>query len=221
MCTEIERRGIPTLAISIFAVYRQHVVGRGLLVKLLHDDHICRSRTHSGGDVAACSMPRHRPTAILGACIELTTQSKVAGLGRGLPSTLNRAPAQREPSGAAYTMFTPQQVKQFKEAFNMMDQNGDGRIDEKDLKEMLTSLGGYELLHPHPAFPLGKHRRHLCLSRYDVVSLCQLGGVRPADNQAKLPLLPCSTVFYRLDPEARPLPMRRRRPASTLLSSLP
>lgn len=54
---------------------------------------------------------------------------------------MNRAPAQREPSGAAYTMFTPQQVKQFKEAFNMMDQDGDGRVDEKDLRAMLTNLG--------------------------------------------------------------------------------
>lgn len=38
-------------------------------------------------------------------------------------------------------MFTPQQVKQFKEAFNMMDQDGDGRVDEKDLRAMLTNLG--------------------------------------------------------------------------------
>lgn len=43
-------------------------------------------------------------------------------------------------------MFTPQQVKQFKEAFNMMDQDGDGRVDEKDLKAMLTNLGESRLL---------------------------------------------------------------------------
>lgn len=38
-------------------------------------------------------------------------------------------------------MFTPQQVKQFKEAFNMIDQDGDGRVTESDLKIMLSNLG--------------------------------------------------------------------------------
>lgn len=38
-------------------------------------------------------------------------------------------------------MFTPQQVKQFKEAFTMIDQDGDGRLTETDLREMLTNLG--------------------------------------------------------------------------------
>ena len=38
-------------------------------------------------------------------------------------------------------MFTPVQVKQFKEAFNMIDQDGDGRVTEGDLKVMLTNLG--------------------------------------------------------------------------------
>jgi myosin regulatory light chain 12 len=38
-------------------------------------------------------------------------------------------------------MFSPQQVKQFKEAFNMIDQDGDGRVSEADLRTMLTELG--------------------------------------------------------------------------------
>lgn len=38
-------------------------------------------------------------------------------------------------------MFTPQQVKQFKEAFTMIDQDGDGRVTEADLKVMLSNLG--------------------------------------------------------------------------------
>lgn len=50
-------------------------------------------------------------------------------------------PHAREASGAAYTMFTPDQVKQFKEAFNMIDQDGDGRVTEDDLKVMLSNLG--------------------------------------------------------------------------------
>ena len=38
-------------------------------------------------------------------------------------------------------MFAPQQVKQFKEAFNMIDQDGDGRVTEADLRLMLSNLG--------------------------------------------------------------------------------
>jgi len=38
-------------------------------------------------------------------------------------------------------MFTAQQVKQFKEAFNMIDQDGDGRVTESDLQVMLSELG--------------------------------------------------------------------------------
>ncbi|BEJ13802.1 hypothetical protein CspHIS471_0309760 [Cutaneotrichosporon sp. HIS471] len=72
-------------------------------------------------------MPRPAPTAL--------------GLGRGLPSSLPQAPRARETSGAAYTMFSAQQVKQFKEAFNMIDQDGDGRVSEADLRTMLTELG--------------------------------------------------------------------------------
>jgi myosin regulatory light chain 12 len=54
---------------------------------------------------------------------------------------MNKKPHAREASGAAYTMFTPDQVKQFKEAFNMIDQDGDGRVTEDDLRVMLSNLG--------------------------------------------------------------------------------
>ncbi|KAL1406307.1 hypothetical protein Q8F55_008003 [Vanrija albida] len=67
-------------------------------------------------------------------------QSKHAALGHGRPPAA-RAPAERIASGAAYTMFTPQQVKQFKEAFNMLDQDGDGRVGRGDLEVMLGQLG--------------------------------------------------------------------------------
>ncbi|WVF72808.1 hypothetical protein IAT40_007626 [Kwoniella sp. CBS 6097] len=67
------------------------------------------------------------------------------GLGRGLPPSVagkvSSSQGRREPSGGAYTMFTPQQVKQFKEAFTMIDQDGDGRVTEADLKVMLSNLG--------------------------------------------------------------------------------
>ncbi|WVQ81872.1 hypothetical protein IAT38_003999 [Cryptococcus sp. DSM 104549] len=63
-------------------------------------------------------------------------------LGKGLPPGIKKSSqGRREPSGGAYTMFTPQQVKQFKEAFTMIDQDGDGRVTEGDLKVMLSNLG--------------------------------------------------------------------------------
>lgn len=62
------------------------------------------------------------------------------GLGKGHPSGL-RGHAPREASGGVYTMFDVQQVKQFKEAFATIDQDGDGRVSEADLRIMLSSLG--------------------------------------------------------------------------------
>jgi len=38
-------------------------------------------------------------------------------------------------------MFDQAQIQEFKEAFNMIDQNRDGFVDVEDLKDMLASLG--------------------------------------------------------------------------------
>jgi Ca2+-binding EF-hand superfamily protein len=38
-------------------------------------------------------------------------------------------------------MFDQAQIQEFKEAFNMIDQNRDGFIDNDDLKDMFASLG--------------------------------------------------------------------------------
>ena len=38
-------------------------------------------------------------------------------------------------------MFDKAQIQEFKEAFNMIDQNNDSVIDKDDLREMLNSLG--------------------------------------------------------------------------------
>lgn len=38
-------------------------------------------------------------------------------------------------------MFDQSQIQEFKEAFNMIDQNRDGFIDKEDLHDMLASLG--------------------------------------------------------------------------------
>ncbi|TNN32604.1 Myosin regulatory light polypeptide 9 [Liparis tanakae] len=46
-----------------------------------------------------------------------------------------------------FAMFDQSQIQEFKEAFNMIDQNRDGFIDKEDLHDMLASLG---TLRPRP-----------------------------------------------------------------------
>jgi len=48
--------------------------------------------------------------------------------------------AQRATSNV-FAMFDQAQIQEFKEAFNMIDQNRDGFIDKEDLHDMLSSLG--------------------------------------------------------------------------------
>ncbi|CAG2252798.1 myosin regulatory light chain 12A-like [Mytilus edulis] len=44
-------------------------------------------------------------------------------------------------SSNIFAMFEESQIQEFKEAFNMIDQNRDGVIDKEDLTDMLASLG--------------------------------------------------------------------------------
>ncbi|KAI9507797.1 EF-hand [Russula earlei] len=46
----------------------------------------------------------------------------------------------REPSGV-FSLFQPQQIQQFKEAFSLIDQDRDGLVGEQDLKDTFASLG--------------------------------------------------------------------------------
>ena len=48
--------------------------------------------------------------------------------------------AQRATSNV-FAMFDQSQIQEFKEAFNMIDQNRDGFIDGADLRDMFASLG--------------------------------------------------------------------------------
>jgi len=48
--------------------------------------------------------------------------------------------AQRATSNV-FAMFDQSQIQEFKEAFNMIDQNHDGFVDKEDLHDMLASLG--------------------------------------------------------------------------------
>jgi len=52
----------------------------------------------------------------------------------------SKARIRREPSGV-FTLFQPPQVQQFKEAFSLIDQDGDGIVTEDDLKRIFASLG--------------------------------------------------------------------------------
>ena len=48
--------------------------------------------------------------------------------------------ARREPSGV-FSLFQAPQIQQFKEAFQLIDHDKDGWVNESDLKEIFTSLG--------------------------------------------------------------------------------
>ncbi|PPQ67167.1 hypothetical protein CVT25_005768 [Psilocybe cyanescens] len=59
------------------------------------------------------------------------------------PSKLTKAQksrARREPSGV-FSLFQAPQIQQFKEAFQLIDHDKDGWVNESDLREIFTSLG--------------------------------------------------------------------------------
>ena len=51
-----------------------------------------------------------------------------------------RSRQRREPSGV-FSLFQPPQIQQFREAFSLIDHDGDGIVGEQDLKHIFTSLG--------------------------------------------------------------------------------
>jgi len=60
-----------------------------------------------------------------------------------LSPNITKAPksrARREPSGV-FSLFQAPQIQQFKEAFQLIDHDKDGWVNEPDLKEIFTSLG--------------------------------------------------------------------------------
>lgn len=52
--------------------------------------------------------------------------------------------ARREPSGV-FSLFQAPQIQQFKEAFQLIDHDKDGWVNENDLKEIFGSLGKFEM----------------------------------------------------------------------------
>ena len=64
------------------------------------------------------------------------------------PTKLTKAQksrARREPSGV-FSLFSPPQIQQFREAFALIDHDGDGIVSEQDLKHIFSSLGEYHSL---------------------------------------------------------------------------
>uniref|UniRef100_A0AC35TQA8 Myosin regulatory light chain ef-hand protein n=1 Tax=Rhabditophanes sp. KR3021 TaxID=114890 RepID=A0AC35TQA8_9BILA len=55
--------------------------------------------------------------------------------------TVNRRGRTQRATSNVFAMFDQAQIQEFKEAFNMIDQNRDGFIDVSDLQEMFASLG--------------------------------------------------------------------------------
>ncbi|CAD6185941.1 unnamed protein product [Caenorhabditis auriculariae] len=55
--------------------------------------------------------------------------------------TVNRRQRPQRATSNVFAMFDQAQIQEFKEAFNMIDQNRDGFIDQEDLKDMFASLG--------------------------------------------------------------------------------
>ncbi|KAL1250385.1 hypothetical protein QQF64_021390 [Cirrhinus molitorella] len=64
---------------------------------------------------------------------------KMSAAKRAKGKTTKKRP-QRATSNV-FAMFDQSQIQEFKEAFNMIDQNRDGFIDKEDLHDMLASLG--------------------------------------------------------------------------------
>ncbi|KRY28383.1 putative myosin regulatory light chain [Trichinella spiralis] len=88
-------------------------------------------RRHERKKVA---QPGARKKWTCGDCLQQGMASRVNRKG------LNRKRFQRATSNI-FAMFSQAQIQEFKEAFNMIDQNRDGFIDKEDLHDMFASLG--------------------------------------------------------------------------------
>ncbi|KRY82091.1 putative myosin regulatory light chain [Trichinella pseudospiralis] len=88
-------------------------------------------RRHERKKVA---QPGARKKWTCGNCLQDGMASRVNRKG------LNRKRFQRATSNI-FAMFSQGQIQEFKEAFNMIDQNRDGFIDKEDLHDMFASLG--------------------------------------------------------------------------------
>merc|ERR1712111_35010 len=91
------------------------------------------------------SVPSNRPPGPLGLKGRVWRPPPI-GLARAMAcrKTARRAGTKKRAQRATsnvFAMFDQDQIQEFKEAFNMIDQNRDGFIDHEDLHDMLASLG--------------------------------------------------------------------------------
>merc|ERR1711953_659834 len=91
------------------------------------------------------SVPLNRPPGPLGLKGRVWRPPPI-GLARAMAcrKTARRAGTKKRAQRATsnvFAMFDQDQIQEFKEAFNMIDQNRDGFIDKEDLHDMLASLG--------------------------------------------------------------------------------
>ena len=74
-----------------------------------------------------------------GSLLPVPSTSAIMSSKKGKKGTAKKR-AQRATSNV-FAMFDQSQIQEFKEAFNMIDQNRDGFIDKTDLQDMYGSLG--------------------------------------------------------------------------------
>ena len=96
---------------------------------------------HGAGGAGSCvSPPVPSPPDPPPAALPVgTTPAAKMSSKRAKAKTTKKRP-QRATSNV-FAMFDQSQIQEFKEAFNMIDQNRDGFIDKEDLHDMLASLG--------------------------------------------------------------------------------
>ncbi|KAF4519567.1 hypothetical protein B566_EDAN004774 [Ephemera danica] len=70
----------------------------------------------------------------------VATEAKMSSRKTAGRRATTKKRAQRATSNV-FAMFDQAQIQEFKEAFNMIDQNRDGFVDKEDLHDMLASLG--------------------------------------------------------------------------------
>ncbi|PKU46947.1 myosin regulatory light chain smooth muscle minor isoform isoform x1 [Limosa lapponica baueri] len=70
-----------------------------------------------------------------------TKQEPTANMSSKRAKTKTTKKRPQRATSNVFAMFDQSQIQEFKEAFNMIDQNRDGFIDKEDLHDMLASLG--------------------------------------------------------------------------------
>lgn len=101
---------------------------------------MCRELCVPASAPASPALPVASPLTPLPAALPPgTTPAAKMSSKRAKAKTTKKRP-QRATSNV-FAMFDQSQIQEFKEAFNMIDQNRDGFIDKEDLHDMLASLG--------------------------------------------------------------------------------